>query len=161
MNAKTKISRSGALLAAAILLAAGAGNAAAEDKVPADQQGDWVPAKAACQSPLRFRVAETRMTLINGKDSESYGDIGITHTFFGPDYQGISFVAIPEFNRGDTAFTVYFNADEKKGMTKLSILVGQEAPGNDSYNAIVRAAKKLNQRFPLDNVLLKKCPVTP
>jgi hypothetical protein len=40
----------------------------AQDKVPAQFQGDWVPATAGCDSAVRFRVAESKMTLINGAD---------------------------------------------------------------------------------------------
>lgn len=131
--------------------------ARAAEPVPAEFRGDWVPAGAACTSPLRFRVSATNATLVNGADKASYGDLAWPTQFFGPDYSGIVVTGIPEFESGDSPFTIFFNADEHKGMAKLGILQGDETPGNARYNAIVRAAKKLNQRFPLDNVPLKKC----
>jgi hypothetical protein len=145
------------LVVAAVLALLGAPAAATEDKVPAEYQGDWVPEKGTCESPVRFRIAETRMTLINGKDSASYGGIGITHTFFGPDYQGISFVAMPELDSGNAPFTVFFNADEKKGVTKVDIYQEIKGTQNAQVKAIQAAAKKLSERFPLNNIPLKKC----
>jgi hypothetical protein len=135
----------------------GSFSAAAQDKVPAEFQGDWVAATSDCQAPARFRVTETGMTLVNGKDSASYGDIGITHSFFGPDYQGISFVAIPEFN-GSQPFTVYFNADEKKGVTKLDIYSEIKGTTNPQVLALQAASKKLAARFPLNQIPLERCP---
>lgn len=144
---------------ALILLAIGTGSltAVAGEPVPAEFRGDWVAASASCTSMLRFRVAATGASLINGADKASYGDIAWPTEYFGRDYTGIVVTGIPEFESGNSPFTIFFNADEQKGMTKLSILQGEETPGNAQYNAIVRAAKKLNQRFPLDNVPLKKC----
>lgn len=98
------------------------------------------------------------MTLINGKDSAPYGDIGIARTFFGPDYQGISVVAMPEIDGGNSPFTVYFSADEKKGVTKLEIYQEIKGPQNAQLEAIQAAAKKLSERFPLNSIPLKKCP---
>jgi hypothetical protein len=120
-------------------------------------RGDWVPASAKCDSSLRFRVAADTFELVNGTDRQSYGDLEWPSGYFGPDYQGIGVVAIPEFE-GKQPFTVFFNDGEKKGTAKLQILVGEEAPNNPSYNELVRTAKKLNTRFPLDSVTLKKCP---
>lgn len=131
--------------------------AIAGEPVPAEYRGDWVPAGASCTSMLRFRTAATSATLINGADKAAYSDIAWPTQYFGPEYNGIVVTGIPEFESGNSPFTIFFNADEQRGVTKLSILQGEETPGNAQYNAIVRAAKKLNQRFPLDNVPLKKC----
>lgn len=144
---------------AAALLAIGVASATAAAEIPAEFRGDWVPAKGDCGSALRFRATEGTMVLVNGKDTVIYGDVAISHSFFGPDYEGISVVALPEFESGNSPFTVFFNADEAKGVTKLQILQGDEipGPGREAYNAIIRAAKALHARFPLDNVPLKRC----
>ena len=97
------------------------------------------------------------MTLINGKDSQTYDDVGVTYSYFGPEYQGPSFVSIPHFN-SDQPFTVYFNADDQKDVTKLDIYTKIEGPGNPQLDALQAAAKKLQARFPIDHVPLKKCP---
>jgi len=151
------MTRGCAFAVAAAMLLLGTQSAVAGDKVPAEFQGDWVPATATCQSPARFRVAEERMTLINGKDSVSYGDIDIATGFFGPDYQGISVVALPDNETGNAPFTVYFNADEKKGVTQLDIYQEMKGPQNAQIKAIQAAAKKLSERFPLNRIPLKKC----
>ena len=132
-------------------------DAAAQDKVPVEFQGDWVPATATCESPARFRVTETQMTLMNGEDTETYGDLGVTYSYFGPDYEGISVVSIPEFN-STQPFTVFFNADEQKDVTRLDIYQKIEGPPNPQLDAIQAAAKKLSERFPLNRIPLKKCP---
>jgi hypothetical protein len=119
-------------------------------------RGDWVPAAAKCDSSLRFRVGADTFELQNGTDRQSYGDVAWPSEYFGPDYQGIAVVAIPEFESSQP-FTVFFNDGEKKGTAKLQILVGEESPNNAAYNALVRTGKKLNARFPLDNVVLKRC----
>lgn len=145
-----------ALAAAILVLGAHAG--VAQEPIPAEFRGDWVAATAKCDAKLRFRAAENQMTLINGKDTASYGDIGIAHSFFGPDYEGISVAVFPEINSGAPPFTVFFNVDEKKGVTKLDIYQEIKGPVSAQVKAIQAAAKKLAQRFPLNSIPLKKCP---
>lgn len=128
----------------------------AGEPAPAELRGDWVPASASCGSSLRFRVSANEFELQNGADHVAYGNIGWPTSYFGPDYQGIVVTGIADFDASQP-FTAFFNADEKKGTTKLNILQGEESPTNAAYNAIVRTAKKLNARFPLDNVPLKRC----
>jgi hypothetical protein len=140
------------LLCGALAVAIRAG-----DPVPVQFRGDWVPANAGCTSSLRFRAGVDTVELWNGADHASYGDLAWPASYFAQDYQGIIVVAIPEFSTDKQPFTIFFNADEKKGTTKLQILQGEESPNNAAYNAIVRTAKKLNTRFPLDGIPLKKC----
>jgi hypothetical protein len=126
---------------------------------PAEFRGDWVPAGADCAgSKLRFRVTDTQMTLVNGKDEQSFGNVAWPTSYFGPDYQGISAVAIPDGDSGNQLFSVYFNADEKKGVTKLVFEEGVERPEPQfaPYNEIFRKAKALKARFPLTDEL-KHC----
>lgn len=143
-------------IALALLLGSCVSLAWAGEPTRADLRGDWVPATAKCDSPLRFRAGADTFELQNGTDRQSYGDVAWPSEYFGPDYQGIVVVAIPEFE-GNQPFTVFFNDGEKKGTAKVQILVGEESPNNAAYNALVRTAKKLNARFPLDNVVLKRC----
>ncbi len=147
-----------ALFIASLILAAAASYAGAQDKVPAQFQGDWVPATGVCTSAVRFRVAESTMTLINGKDTASYGNLGTSATYFGNEYNGISVAFLPELNGGDPPFTVFFNADEKKGVTKVDIYTEMPGPMNAPGKALQAAAKKLATRFPLNKIPLKKCP---
>lgn len=149
------VGRALSLLALVFLL----GPDSARAQVAAELRGDWVPATAGCDASQRLRVAESTLTLINGKDTASYGNIGIPTSFFGPEYQGISVVAMPEIDSGNSPFTVYFNADEKKGVTRVEIYVEMKGAMNAQVKAIQDANKKLAGRFPALNLKpLKQCP---
>jgi hypothetical protein len=149
--------RVGALAVATILLAGV--ELLAQASIPAEFRGDWVPEAAACGSALKLRVAEATLTLANGADSQSWGNVGVPTSFFGPDYAGISVVALPDFD-GSQPFTVYFNADERKGVTKVNIYTETPGPVNPQLARIQAAAKKLTTRFPLNDVPLKRCPAS-
>jgi hypothetical protein len=128
------------------------------DEIPAEFRGDWVPEKAACSSAQRLGVGDKTLTLVNGKDVASYGDVGVPTSYFGPDYTGNSIVAIPEVNSMNAPFTVYFNHNEKKGVAMVEIYVEMKGPQNAQVKAIQDAAKKLAGRFPdLNLAALKKC----
>jgi hypothetical protein len=142
---------------AAVLLAA----APATAQVPADFQGEWVAASAACTAPLRVRFEAARVTLVNGADMESFGGIEIAGpSYFGPDYKGIQSVLITEFD-GDQPVRATLTLDEKKGVTALELAVPTPAhPANKVALAANARLAKLNlvKRFPLQNVPLKRCP---
>lgn len=147
------------IAALAVLLALPAHHAgAASAPMPAEFQGDWVPASGACDAAVRLRVDSDRMTLANGKDTQSWGDLETALSFFGPDYQGTSVVVMPDFGSGNPPFTVYFNADDKQGVTKVEIYVEIKGNTNPQVAALQATAKKLAQRFPLNMMPLKKCP---
>ena len=129
----------------------------ARDALPAEFRGDWVPQKAECASGVKLRVGEETLTLMNGTDTQSWGNVGVPTSFFGPDYQGISVVALPDFDASQP-FTVYFNADEKKGVTKVNIYSEMKGPMNAQVAKIQDAAKRLATRFPINDLPLKKCP---
>lgn len=132
--------------------------AAASAPMPDEAIGDWVPATASCDATTRLRVEAQRMTLINGADRQSWGDLETALTFFGPEYQGISTVVMPDFASGDPPFTVYFNADEKPGVTKVEIYVPMQGNTNPQVAAIQAKHEKLAKRFPgLNMTALKKC----
>jgi hypothetical protein len=135
--------------------------APATAQVPADFQGEWVAASAACTAPLRVRFEAARVTLVNGTDMESFGGIEIAGpSFFGPDYRGIQSVLITEFD-GDQPVRATLNVDEKKGVTALELGVPTPAhPANKVALASNARLAKLNlvKRFPLQNVPLKRCP---
>ena len=109
------------------------------DAIPADQLGLWVPEKSDCKSSLRLELAPKTMTLSNGKDRVSKGNVGLSYSYFGNSYQGIQFAAMADWDKTQP-FTVIFNAKEKKG--RAQILVDDAA---------------LKKRFPLDKKILKRC----
>ncbi len=112
------------------------------DTIPPDQLGVWVPGKADCKSSLRLELAPKMMTLVNGKDRFSQGNVGLSYSYFGNSYQGIQFAAMADWDKTQP-FTVILNAQEKKGRAQLHI-----------DNAA------LKKRFPLDNAVLKRCAST-
>jgi hypothetical protein len=123
---------------------------------PAEFRGEWA-VDGNCAGPLKFRVDAERFTLVNGTDMASYGDIAWPTTFFGPDYRGISRVAMPEFESLDSPFTVFFNWDEHRGVMRIDIPHGADIAGNAAYNAIMAAGRKLANRFPFGEAGLRKC----
>ena len=131
---------------------------AAQKTVPAEYRGRWVAAKGACESPAAMVVAADRVTLINGKDTETLGDIEMAGPgWFPPDYRGIMAVLQTEFS-GQQPAIITFNLGEKKGVGQAEfspVTLRPNAPV-DAYNARIL---KLNlaKRFPLDKVPLKKC----
>jgi hypothetical protein len=127
---------------AMLVLALSAAHASAQDAVPADQAGDWVPAKAGCASPLKLVLAGSQATLVNGADRLTTGNVGVTYSYFGASYQGISFVLMPDYDKSQP-YVVYFNTDEKKGQTTVEF--------NDA---------SLRKRFPLEKTVLKRCPAS-
>jgi hypothetical protein len=132
---------------------------AAHAQLAAEFHGDWVPATGNCEASQRLRVAAGTLTLVNGKDTTSHGNLGIPTSFWGPDYTGISVVAMPEIDSGNPPFTVFFNADEKKGVTRVEIYQEIKGPQNAQLKAIQDANKKLAGRFPaLNQKPLKQCP---
>lgn len=146
--------------AAALLLALAVAPAGAvSEPMSPDVVGDWVPAASGCDAAQRLRVESAKMTLMNGSDRQSWGNFETALSFFGPEYQGISTVVMPDFDSGDPPFTVYFNADEKKGVTKVEIYVPMQGNTNPQVAAIQAKHEKLAKRFPgLNMTSLKKCP---
>jgi hypothetical protein len=147
------------VLIGATLLWLGAAHVLAQASIPAELRGDWVPVSAECSSKVRLRVAESTLTLVNGADSQTWGDVALPASYFGPDYTGISVVALPDFE-GSQPFTVFFNADDKKGVTTVNIYNEMGGPMNPQLAAIQAAAKKLATRFPLNDAPLKRCSGT-
>ena len=136
--------------------------AAAQFKtVPAEFHGKWVPVKATCESTTGMTVFADRLTLFNGKDTESIGGIEMAGPgFFPPGYRGIQAVAITEFN-GQQPATATFDAGEKKGVATVEFAPIQPSskptPQLTAYNARI-SKLSLGRRFPLHNVPLKRCP---
>ena len=57
------------------------------------------------------------------------GDVAVPTTSFGPDYTGISIVALPDVE-GSQPFTVHFNVDGRTGVTKVNIYTEMRGPMN-------------------------------
>ena len=159
-NISRKFYRAGVvLLLAALSVVAGASVAAAQKAVPAEFQGRWVPSKAACESAVSVVITADRLTLVNGKDSQTFGEVEMAGPgFFAPDYRGIMAVLLTEVS-GHQPVTASFNVGEKKGAALVEfapVMPGGSTAPAKAYNAHI---SKLNlaKRFPLNKVSLKKC----
>jgi len=134
--------------------------AAQTGPVPAELQGTWVPAKAACESPVRVVITADRLTLMNGGDKQAIGGIEMAGPGYrGPDYHGIEAVLITEFD-GQQPVTATFNVEEKKGVAQ--VVFGTAQPGAASNAQLAAYNKRITElnlvkRFPLNKVPLKKC----
>jgi hypothetical protein len=139
---------------------AGALSAAAQEIVPAEFRGKWVPSKASCDSPVAVVVGGDKLTLVNAKDRETLGGIEMAGPgYFPPEYNGIEAVLITEFN-GQQPLTATFNLREKKGVAQVDfapIQPGKPTPLLQVYNARI-SKLNLTKRFPLHAVPLKRCP---
>jgi hypothetical protein len=157
-NPGLRMFATGVLLAIAAIT--GASVAAAQNVVPAELQGKWVPAKAACTSPVAVLITADRLTLVNGNDREALGGIEMAGPgYFPPDYTGIMAVLITEFT-GQQPVTASFNVNEKKGVAQLDFAPVQPGASNALLRAYNARISKLNlaKRYPLNAVPLKKCP---
>ncbi len=144
----------------AIAAVVGASGAAAQNVVPAELQGKWVPAKATCASPAAVLITGDRLTLVNGNDRETLGGIEMAGPgYFPPDYNGITAVLITEFT-GQQPLTATFNVNEKKGVAQVEFAPVQPGASNAQLRAYNARVLKLNlaKRYPLNAVPLKKCP---
>lgn len=146
-----------------VILAPMTSGSAAPNVVPAEFQGTWARSKASCESALRVRIAGDRLTLENGKDSESFGGIEMAGPgYFPPDYRGTMAVLLTEFS-GNQPVMVTFNLGEKKGVAQLEfapVMPGKATAQLAAYNAQM---SKLNlaKRFPLDKAPPNRCAGAP
>jgi hypothetical protein len=117
-------------------------SALAASNAPPEFLGLWVPRSNSCDSSLSFLVETGKVTLRNGDQKRSFGDLDFCFSCEGgARYNGIVVWMKPEFSSSSEFFTAQFNAGEKRGVTKLEI-----------------RDKAIKRDFPLDGILLKKCP---
>ena len=108
------------------------------DSVEAKFRGEWVPARAACTSPLRLVIEPNVVTFVKGTDRAEYRRLEQCFTCAGHDVENVTLLSTDAM--GDSPFTVYLDGSKKKA--SLTVLF------ND---------KKLGRRFPFGTTDLKKC----
>ncbi|HEX8423275.1 MAG TPA: hypothetical protein VF634_07685 [Pyrinomonadaceae bacterium] len=131
--------RTAASVFALAALALGMPRATAEVTVAAEFRGEWVPAKAACTSPLRLKIDAQMVTFVRGTDRAEYRKLDQCFSCAGRDVENVTLLTTDAM--GDSPFTIYLDGSKKK----LSVQVYFD---ND---------KKLAARFPFGKALLKKC----
>lgn len=108
--------------------------------VAAEFRGEWVPAKATCDSPIRLIIEPTAVVFAKGDDRAEYRKLDQCFSCAGRDVEGITWLTTDA--QGDSPFTIYLDGSRKNRAT-VQI---------DFFND-----KKLGTRFPLGKAALKKC----
>ncbi len=132
------MNRNSALLFALALVTSNASLAMTGGSVAAVFHGQWVPAKASCNSPLKLVIEPNTVTLINGAQRAVYPKLEQCFTCMGRDVTNI--VLLSTDAMGDSPFMIHLDTRKKQ-----PVLVDFS---ND---------KKLGARFPFGSGALKKC----
>lgn len=130
------ISRSTWLLGA---IAWSSATAMTGDSVAPAFRGDWVPAKAACTSPLRLVIAANVVTFVNGAARTEFRKLDQCFSCMGRDVQNITLLSTDAM--GDSPFTITLDGSRKAPRASVDF-------SND---------RRLGARFPLGSAALKKC----
>jgi hypothetical protein len=125
-----------ALLALGSLIAASAA-AITGGSVDPGMRGEWVPEKAACNSPLKVVVEANKVTFSNGAQQQAYTQLEQCFSCAGPSAPNV--IVLSTDKMGDSPFMIYIDT-KKRIATEVDF-------SND---------KKLGARFPL-KAPLKRC----
>jgi hypothetical protein len=93
-------------------------------------RGEWVPAKAACSSPVKVVVEANKVTFFNGAQQQAYTQLEQCFSCGGRDVQNVIWLSTDKM--GDSPFIIHFDT-KKRVATEVDF-------SND---------KKLAARFPL------------
>ena len=126
---------------AAAALACGAAIAMTGDHVAVPFRGDWVPAKAACTSPLKLVIDANVVTFVNGTERAEFKKLEQCFSCMAQGVEDVTLLATEAM--GDGPFMITLDG-RKKTRPTLSVDLSND--------------KKLGARFPLGTAALKKCP---
>jgi hypothetical protein len=125
------------------VLACGTAQAMTGGSVEARFRGEWVPAKAACGSPVKLVIGANLVSFINGDQRADFSKLDQCFTCVAG---GMSTAPQPVWlttdAMGDSPFTITLDG------TRKTVVVAVDF-SND---------KKLGARFPLGTAALRKCP---
>ena len=107
--------------------------------VEAKFRGDWVPAKAACNSPVKLVIDANLVAFVNGSQRQEFRKLEQCFSCMGREVQGITLLSTDAM--GDSPWTVTMDGSKK---SKVAVSVALD--------------KQLAARFPLGTAALKKCP---
>ena len=123
-------------------LACGAAQAMTGDSVEAKFRGDWVPAKAACTSPLKLVIEANLVAFVNGGQRQEYRKLEQCFSCAGGARDIDPPTMLSTEAMGDSPWMIYL--DRKKKTPTLTVDFSND--------------KKLGARFPLGTAALRKCP---
>jgi hypothetical protein len=127
---------------AALALAAGTVQAMTGDSIDAKFQGEWVPAKAACNSPVKLVIGANLVAFVNGGQRQEFRKLEQCFSCAGGAQDIDPPTMLSTDAMGDSPWTIYL--DRKKKTPSLTVEFSND--------------KKLGARFPLGVAALKKCP---
>jgi hypothetical protein len=112
------------------------------DSIDTKFRGDWVPAKAACNSPLKLVIDANVVTFVNGSQRVEYRKLEQCFSCAGGARDIDPPTMLSTEAMGDSPWMIYL--DRKKKTPSLTVDFSND--------------KKLGARFPLGVAALKKCP---
>ena len=112
------------------------------DSIDAKFRGDWVQAKAACNSPLKLVIDANLVAFINGSQRVEYRKLEQCFSCAGGARDIDPPTMLSTEAMGDSPWMIYL--DRKKKTPSLTVDFSND--------------KKLGARFPLGVAALKKCP---
>jgi hypothetical protein len=121
------------------VLATPTGQTMTGGSVAAEFRGEWVPAKAACTSPLKLIIGPTTVAFVNGSDRAEYRKLEQCFTCMGHDVKDITLLSTDAM--GDSPFMIYLDGSKRKAAVQVDL-------SND---------EGLGKRFPFGAGTLKKC----
>ena len=119
----------------------GTAHAMTGGSVEAAFRGEWVPAKAACTSPLKLVIDANVVTFVNGAQRAEYRKLEQCFSCMGHDVQNMTLLSTDAM--GDSPFTITLDG-RRKAKPGVSVAVGKP--------------EQLGARFPLGKGPLKRCP---
>jgi hypothetical protein len=128
------------LAVAALALAAGPSRAITGGSVHTGFLGVWVPASAACTSPLKLVIDAGSVAFVNGPQRVDFRSLEQCFGCAGHDVQGVTMLSTDAM--GDSPFMIYLD-ESKKGRKAMSVDLGND--------------RKLAARFPFGKGGLKRC----
>ena len=126
----------------AFVLAAGTAHAMTGGSLDAKFHGTWVPAKAACASPLKLVIEANQVSFVNGSQRADYRKLEQCFSCAGGARDLDPPTMLSTDAMGDSPWTIYL--DRKRKTPTLTVDFSND--------------RKLGARFPLGNAALKKCP---
>jgi len=125
---------------ATVALACGTAMAMTGDHVAVAFRGDWVPAKAACPSPLKLVIDANVVTFVNGGQRAEFRKLEQCFSCMGQGVQDVTLLSTDKM--GDGPFMITLDGS-KKARPVVSVDLSND--------------KKLGADFPLGTGALKRC----
>ena len=125
------------------VLAGSAAQAMTGDSVAAAFRGEWVPAQAACTSPLKLVLEANLVAFVNGSQRVEYRKLEQCFSCAGGHLDQNPPTMLSTEAMGDSPFMIYLDAAKKSRKPAVTVDFSND--------------KKLGARFPLGTAALKKC----